>query len=160
MKKNKRGFLLGEETLKMVVAVICIGFLVYLLVAVYFNVTGEQKLKEATLSLNDKVLPEIIKLNENSEFSSAELHVPNPAGWIILSFVSAEEKPNSCAGQNCICICEEVFPDLFDWQINRCDKKGICGNVVNLAKFGRIKIEKTGIQIMIQKINGEIQITK
>ncbi len=158
--KDKRGFLLGEETLKMVIAVICIGFLIYLLVAVYFNVTGEQKLKEAVASLNDKLLPEINKIISETEFSNAEVHIPNPADWIILSFVGEEEKPNSCVGQNCICICEEVFPDLFDWQINRCDKKGVCSNLANLEKFDRIKITKTGVKVLIKEMNGQIQIAK
>lgn len=156
---NKRGFLLGEETLKMVVAVICIGILIYLLVAVYFNVTGEQKMKEADASMNEKIIPELEKLN-TGEITASEVHVPNPAGWIILNFVSAEEKPNSCIGLDCICICEEVFPDLFNWQINRCDKKGICVNVDGIDKFEKIKIGKAGTNLLIQKVNGRLQISK
>lgn len=158
--KNRKGFLLGEETLKIVIAVICIVFLIYLLVAVYFNVTGEQKVKEADASMKSLLVPEIERINDGGAYNSQGILIPNPSDWSIFSFVGEEKKPNSCMGENCICICENAFPDLFDWQIKRCDKKGVCNSIVNLAKFEKIKIGKTGVQISIQKINEQIQVQK
>ncbi|MDD5012155.1 MAG: hypothetical protein PHQ66_00705 [Candidatus Nanoarchaeia archaeon] len=162
MIKDKRGFLLGEETLKMVIAVICIVFLVYLLVAVYLNVTGQQKLKEAQAIVNGEhgIIAEINRLNLGGNYSADGLVVPNPADWYVFSFVGDDKKPNSCIQQNCICICENAFPDLFDWQIKRCDEKGVCSNVGNLQKFEKMKIEKAGIIISINKVNEQIIIEK
>lgn len=157
---DKRGFLLGEETLKIVIAVICVVFLIYLLVAVYFNVTGQEKLKQAESSMTTLIKTEIIRLNTEGNYSGQGRLVPNPSGWFIFSFVGEEKKPNSCAGQNCICICEEAFPDLFDWQLKRCDEKGTCYNAENLKKSEKIKIEKNGVDVLIQKINGQIEIKK
>jgi len=162
LTRDKRGFLLGEETLKIVIAVICIVFLIYLLVAVYFNITGQQKIKEAQAILNGEhgIATEINRLNAGGNYSAQGLVVPNPSDWFLFSFIEENAKPNSCIQQNCICVCEEAIPDLFDWQIKRCDEKGVCFNVENLQKFEKIKIEKAGITISIQKLNGKIVITK
>ena len=158
--KNKKGFLLGEETLKVVIAVICIAFLVYLLVAIYFSLTGEQKLKEAESTINNLVAPEIGRVNSEGEPNLQGILLPNPAEWFIFSYIGEEPKPNSCIEQNCLCICERVALDFFNWQIKKCDDKGVCINVDNLAKFEMIKIEKAGVQISIEKINEQIQIGK
>ena len=43
---DKKGFLLGEETLKIIVAVVCLGFLVYFLSALYFsNANSKEKIQ-------------------------------------------------------------------------------------------------------------------
>jgi hypothetical protein len=156
--KNKKGFLLGEETLKVVIAVICIAFLVYLLVAVYFSVTGNQKMKEAGASINNLISTEIERINNGGTSNTEGILIPNPSDWYIFSFVGDDKKPNSCIEQNCLCICEESFPDMFDWQLKRCDDKGICINVANLEKFERIKIDKAGVQLSIQKVNDKLEI--
>jgi hypothetical protein len=157
---NKKGFLLGEETLKIVIAVICIAFLIYLLVAVYFSMTGEENKRLSEAVLTDKIIPEINRIDGGGEYSVTGVHVPNPSDWTIFSFVGEDKKPNSCVEKDCICICENAFPDWFDWQIKRCDDKGVCKIISNLAKFEKIKIEKSGVQISIQKVNDEIQIGK
>ena len=52
MKKNKKGFLLAEETLKIILALICIVFLVYFLVYLYFSNVDSKKLEQAKSSLD------------------------------------------------------------------------------------------------------------
>lgn len=160
MTMNKRGFLLGEETLKIVIAVICIIFLIYILVALYFSITGEQNLKFAENNMKNLISPEINRIDSGGNYSEQGILIPNPADWTIFSFIGNDQKPNSCVQQNCICICETAFPDLFDWQIKRCDEKGSCSVISNLKKFDKIKIEKAGTAILIQKINGQIEIKK
>jgi len=161
--KNKEATtLLPEEVLKIVIAVICIGFLVFLLVALYFSLTGEQNKKYAEAS---KLLisNEIIRINTGEAYNSQGIPVPNPSGWHIFGFAGGELKPNLCAGTNCFCICEDVVLNVFDWQkrqLKKCDDKGSCFVVSNLKKFDKIKIEKGGTAILIEKLNGEIQITK
>ena len=159
LPKNRRGFLLGEETLKIIIAVIGIIFLVFLLVSVYFSVTGAQDSKYAEAS---KILisNEITRINSGGEYNPAGILIPNPAGWYIFSFVGGNKKPNLCTGQNCICLCRNILIDVFDRQIKECDSKGTCSAISNIESFDKIKIENSGTFISIQKINNEIQIAK
>jgi hypothetical protein len=159
LPENRKGDLLPEEVLKLVIAVICIGFLVYLFTAIYFTLTSAPKLKEAEASKNI-ILEEISRVNSGEESNFSGLFVPNPSGWFIFSFVEGELKPNTCVDENCLCICEEAVPAWFDWQEKRCDEKGSCIGVSNLKKFEKIKIETNGIWISINKINNQIEINK
>ncbi len=156
---NKQGNILPETVLKILIAVICIGFLVYLFAAIYFNLTNAPKIKEAEASKN-LILEEINAVNNNLEINESGLFVPNPSSWFIFSFVDGELKPNSCIDENCLCICEEAVPDWFDWQVKRCDEKGSCIGVPNLKKFDKIKIENNGAWILINKVNEQIEITR
>lgn len=45
--KNKKGFLLANETLKIIIAVICIGFLIYFLAMLYLSKSGTQDKMDA-----------------------------------------------------------------------------------------------------------------
>ena len=110
--------LLTEQTLKIVIAVICIGFLVGFLVSLYFNSTKSQNLEFAESSLN--FLVKEIKAGQTS------VEIYNPKGWTISSWPFEKKIPNLCSNrgwENCICICET--PLLGDF-VETCDKKGIC----------------------------------
>ncbi len=156
--KNEKGNLLPEETLKIIIAVIGIIFLVFLLTSVYFALTGAQDSKKAEAS-KDIIVNEIQRLNSGGNYSSDGIFIPNPSGWNLISYTS-QKKPNSCAGQNCFCICKNILIDIFDRQLTECDKNGVCAEVPSMNDFGKIKIENDGTWILIQKINDEIQITK
>ena len=52
MKQDKKGFFLAEETLKIVIAVIVIIFLIYFLASLYFSGKDSEELKFAEDSLN------------------------------------------------------------------------------------------------------------
>lgn len=158
--KNKRGFLLGEETVKIVIAVVCIIFLIALLVSIYFSVSGNQQAKTAKASMENVVIPEIKKINSGGEVEAAGTFIPNPSGWALFSFTEGDKKPNLCAGENCVCICQDIFVKVFDRQINVCDSKGTCYVSSNLKKFDKIRIEKSGTFILVQKINEFIYISK
>jgi hypothetical protein len=157
--KNKRGFLLGEETLKIIIAVICIGFLVFLLTSVYFSFSGDQNSKYAEASL-DLISGEINRINTGGEINSEGIQIPNPSGWVLLGFAEEDKKPNLCSGENCICICKNILVDVFDRQIKSCDSKGFCSVTPSLNKFSKIKIKNDGSWILIQKINGLIEIVE
>ena len=163
--KNRKGNLLPEEVLKIVIAVICIIFLVFLLVSLYFSLTGDQKKKQADAVMKNEngLEEEIERINAGGAPLEQGKLIPNPSDWYIFSFTGEEVKPNKCAGENCVCICEAVVLNIFNWQkrqVEKCDKKGSCVVVSNLGKFEKIKIEKGGIAVSIAKVNGEIEITR
>jgi hypothetical protein len=158
-QKDKNGFLLGEETLKIVIAVICIIFLVFLLVSLYFSLTGKQDSKYAVASLG-LVSNEIKRIDAGGEVNSAGIQIPNPSGWYLFSFVQGAKKPNLCSGENCVCICKNILIDIFDRQIKSCDSDGVCSAFSNLEGFSKIKIENNGVWISVQKLNGFIDIAK
>jgi len=126
--------------LKIILAVISIGFLVYLLSAIYFNSGDTKKLEqaEATMDRIDSILDRFDEAN----FTGEAVTEISPAGWKVFAFVEDETKPNSCSGENCLCICENVVADYLDRQIKRCDDLGVCTIVPNLMEFEEIKIGK------------------
>ena len=100
-KMNKKGFLLGEETLKVVLAVIGIGFLVFFLMSLYYSFNRNKDLELAESSLN--------YLIEQIELESEEAEIYNPDKWILASY-NRGDMPELYLGrdwENCICICEK-----------------------------------------------------
>lgn len=153
MIKNKRGFLLGEETLKIIIAVICIMFLIYFLVAIYFSNATQKKKVEAENSLD-----RISQIIGNPALNQETYEIPNPSGWYLFSFIG--QKPNSCI-DNCICICDKVynipFRNNLEAQFKECDKNGKCIQVSNIKQFSEIKITSPPLtDILIKKENGII----
>jgi len=112
MIKGKRGFLLGEETLKIIIAVICIIFLVYLLASLYYNSSARKEIVLAKASVKH-ILDEI-----NS--GQTEIQVYNPEDWKILNF----------KGQ--LCICKDI---------DECDPDDTCVES-DIIVANSIKIEK------------------
>ena len=146
---DKKGFLLAEETLKIIVAVVCLGFLIYFLSALYFsNANSKEKINaEETISR----ISDVVK---NNQINLEPVEMLNPAGWHLLSFVDVQ-KPNVCTGKNCLCICSKSI--FSKNQLAKCDKNGACLIIDNLQSFGEIKIEKSGAtSIEIDKTNGVV----
>lgn len=138
--KNKKGMLLASETLKIIVAVISIGFLVYLLAAIYFNSGDTKDLEQAEGNMERIKL--ILDRFDEFDFEGEAVTEITPSGWKIFAFVEAEIKPNSCSGENCLCICEDTLVDSWDRQIKKCDDVGVCEIIPNLMEMEDIKIGK------------------
>ena len=163
---NKRGFLLAEETLKIILAVIAIFFLIYFLFALYFSSVHAAKLKQAEEVL--KIPPETIGMaidRVRTTGISEPKPVPAPTGWYVFGFVSGI-KPNSCAGKNCLCICENVWklnPVKFwkgedERQVQECGDKGTCLIVEDLKNSLEKEIGTNTISLDIKKSDGGIEI--
>jgi len=152
---NSRGLLLAEETLKIVISLIALGFLVYFLSALYFNNVDGQKQIQAESSIG-RLMDVVGNVGSNSELVS-EI---TPAGWSLFAFNFSEKKPNLCGGQACICICDSITFNFADRQIKECDKNGACGEIPNLGYFNEIKISSPGISLLVEKQNGGIFFTK
>ncbi len=155
---NKKAFLLASETVKIVIAVICIVFLVYFLTSLYFSKITEEKGRQAEATLKSGKLSiekSILDAQKNSPVQKYTL--TNPEGWYFFSFTGSEKKPNSCAGQNCLCICENVW-DFFERQTKYCDEDGACLIIQNLEDN---KIEKEllkNVEIVISYESGIIKL--
>ena len=146
--KNKKGFLLAEETLKIILAVISIGFLIYFLTALYFANQNSEKLEQAKASLEHLIE------GINSEIEEIEIY--NPKGAYILSWPFEDEGnfPDSCNGKSCICIVVNVnvpeqlwagFGDAEGVRKSILDKSDICiENTKNLI----VKKEGTKQQVI------------
>ncbi len=119
---NRRGFLLAEETLKLVISVIAIGFLAYLLFSLYFSFKNNE-LEQAEASL-DFLMSEI-----KAGRTSADIY--NPEGWWILS------------GNNELCICKDNQPAS-------CGEKGVCEESFFVIE-NSIKIEPPPVTLQINQ---------
>mgnify|MGYP001577443184 CR=1 FL=1 len=119
------GFLLGEETLKIVVAVIAIGFLVYFLVALYFSAKTSQEMEQAESTLNF-LIGQTAAGMETTE-------VYNPDEWWILS--------NN--GELCICADDE-------FSVCGEQNKGVC-QTSELIFDGPIEIKNPPITLKLNK---------
>jgi len=116
MLADKKGFLLAEQTLKIIIALICIGFLAYFLGSLYFSSQKSQEIEQAEASLD------LLIVALNSKTTTTELY--NPEGWELSAWPYGEDIPLMCLNmgwENCICICEGD-------SVEECDKvgKGIC----------------------------------
>lgn len=156
---DKKGFLLGEETLKVILAVIAICFLVFLLFALYFATSGDEEKEQAQATLTNstgsvKFMVERVRSGVSPEEKGL---INSPKGWNIFTFVGEDKKPNFCAGENCICICDEVWVDNFlgivnDRQLKECDEKGVC-LVISDLQNKKLNVEiKVGTPITVKKI--------
>lgn len=123
---NRKGFLLAEETLKIVIAVICIGFLIYFLTALYFKNKGNEDLEFAEATLN--------RLVEEINAGATSFDVYNPGNpWRIVAWPVDGEKPSKCSNwETCLCFCKG---NKAWWEIvivNKpnmkmlCEEKGVC----------------------------------
>jgi len=176
--KNKKGFLLAEETLKIVIALICIGFLIYLLASMYFNYQKNKDLELAKASLEYLVG----EINSMKEGDVKEVEIYNPVRLWISSWPYQNEKflPNSCeilGWKNCICICsnlnwdekiksvftsksylESIAEECSNWACVEIQKKIIVGES-EINQFP-IKIENPPLILEIINKKEEIIITK
>jgi hypothetical protein len=155
-KGDKKGFMLGEETLKIIIAVICIVFLISILVAIYNSNTSAGKIEQAK-----EILTRISTIISSLKEGTAETQdIPNPEGWHLYSFTGGE-KPNSCLNDNCICICATSLIKIITPQTKKCDDEGSCLVISNLITSDLdLKITGTDplIFIGIKKQNGQILI--
>ncbi len=157
----KRGSsMLPEETLKIILAAIVIGFLIYLLVAIYFSVTDKEDRDKAKASL-EKISEVVNRLRGDSESSSEQVLALNPSDWYLMYFSSQEKQPNSCLGEDCVCICKGVstYGGLYpDRQLKSCDSKGTCSGLGKIKEFEDIlfKKSKKGLtNILIEETEGK-----
>lgn len=161
VKKNKKGMLLASEVVKLVIALIGISILIYLLVSLYYANANAKELNDAKATISR--IKDIIVRVDAGDIQSEKVTDVIPFGWSFFSYIGNEKKPNSCAGENCLCLCDTVIVDNFlffkDRQISKCDTNGVCIPVKNLNKFHSFEIKKPsdgGTNVEISSVSGNI----
>ena len=141
IKKEKKGMLLASETLKIIIAVICLSFLVYLVGRIYFsNVNNQAKIEaQKTLTTMKEIYPKL-----NSTNPSHPVYGLSAKGWTIFSFSDTDPKPDVCAGQDCICLCDTVTFDVFNAQLKKCTENNVCYTSKMILSEPSIYIKKDG----------------
>jgi hypothetical protein len=133
---NKKGFFLAEETLKIIIAVICIGFLIFILGKMYYSYTLDKTVQEAKDSLA-RIEKEINSMKGNEE-REIVIYKPSPPGligaigkdyWVLVSFdMSVPDFCNEKGWNSCLCLCKNPFgiPLIGKDLEEKCDEKDIC----------------------------------
>lgn len=163
-KQNKKGStLLPEQVVKIVIALIVVGFLVFLLISLFFSRTDIDKQKQAEAFLStgaNSLAPTIRDLPPGQKTT---LTIFNPSGWYLFSFTHVEKGkiPAKCGLEKCLCICDNT---IIRDQVQYCQNNGVCLNVPNLVTYTKeleISINAANPPILtIQKnIDGGILIT-
>jgi hypothetical protein len=136
MNRTKKGFFLAEETLKIIISVIVIGFLIYFLASLYFSSKSSDDIEFAKSSVK--------YLTEQMNSQIAEVQIYNPEDWVLVSWKEGE-LPGFCSNlgwKNCICICEDK---------DSCQDDGYCKdyNKEIFIKDESIKIDNPPITLEI-----------
>lgn len=117
--KNKKGILM-EETLKIIMAVISIVFLVYLSVSLYGIVAQKTKIEQARATI-DQIFAEIEVLEDGEK---GDYLVTAPKDWVIMDLKIDKE----------LCICPHPSKIEKEDVDKECKDQGICRSVgVNLS---------------------------
>jgi hypothetical protein len=103
-KENKKAIIL-PETLKLIIAILCILLLAYLAWGMYSIFTTKSDLAQAKETLNAIAA----KANGLGEGETTDYLIVAPKDWYIVAFSKGESMPRGCNGENCICICERYL---------------------------------------------------
>ena len=143
--------------MKIILAVIAIGFLAYFLISLYSSNQNSKNLELAKASLSH--------LMEEINSGKTEVEIYNPEGWSLSSWPFEDKKPLSCSNlgwQSCLCICDTPLGKSASNYLENCDNKGICletsESLVVVRDGGQlpIKIKDPPITLMIDQINKQI----
>ena len=110
--RDKKGILM-EETLKIIVAVVCIVALVYLAFSLYGIFTQKKLVEQARATVTNI----IDKARVMKEGATAPYLVESPNKWYIVIFSKGfvEKMPLQCSLiQTCLCMCEKPTVESCD----------------------------------------------
>jgi len=107
--KNKKAILM-PETLKIIIAVMCLLLLAYLSVSLYGVFAGKNEIEQAQATL-DEIISHLEGLEEKD---TTEVMIENPREWRIINF---EKK---------LCICKLIDTEKRSEQQEGCLEEGVC----------------------------------
>jgi len=131
--RSKKGILM-PETLKIIIAVLCIALLLYLLVSMYGLFTKKSKIEQGRSTL-EEIFAKAASLRDGE---TGKVLILAPNDWWIMGFREGDARPQRCVSTTCICICEKDNADS-------CNEAGICkssAETINLVKTKEIERAK------------------
>ncbi len=142
---NRKGFLLGEFTLKVIIAVLCIIVLAFLVIKIYGALTNKPEIAKAEGTL-ERVLEKIrVADNEGKEQGYVLIE---PRDWVLI--YKPTGAPEMCSGRNCLCVCEK----------EDCSQNSVCEIVSReIIMTNSIKIESVDI-VVREMEDGKFSIEK
>lgn len=120
---GRRGFILGEFTLKTVIAVLCILLLVLLLVNLYATFSQKTKIEQAAGSVK-KLLEGATIATQTGTYRYV---LTEPKGWAVIFYDKGLGSAAFC-GEQCLCICKQPKFYNFKSQLDFCASAGSCAN--------------------------------
>jgi hypothetical protein len=168
---SKKGFMLGEYTLKIIISVLCLLLLFYLLFTLYSGYKKDKDIRNAKSVLDSLGVTMNLAKEKGQQ---QDFSVLGFEGWALISYQKGEKRPLEC-GDNCICLCPsadggynvigiDVGMTEEEIQINHCNRAGVCKmfneiikkfyfNSNNAGKLiGDLKVEYKNNQFEIIKV--------
>jgi hypothetical protein len=152
---NKRGFFLAEETMKIILAVICLGFLIFVLGKMYYSYSigkEEQQAKDTLARIETEI-------NSMKEDGQREIMIYNPDSWFLVGF-SGQEMPNFCIEKKwntCLCACSKTIKPWVIGIKDKCDNEGTCvyfpGKQLTISQ---IDLENLPISLSIRQTGNQV----
>ncbi|NMB81126.1 MAG: hypothetical protein GYA14_04855 [Ignavibacteria bacterium] len=141
--QNKKAILI-PETIKIVIAVICIFLLIYLAVSLYGIFISKSEIEKARATL-DSIIGKINSLDNDGD--KLDYLITGPEAWNIYYFENvAKDSLITCGGENCLCSCPEFAhqEDIPTNSIDCINQGGICESVKNISfnSFCNILVEE------------------
>ena len=127
IKSNKKGMLLAEYSLKMIIAILALLLLIYLFSVWYSSLIDKQNFQRAEATLGD-LKDRMVDAKKNIQV----FPLLEPNSWKLISY-TGPVLPEACF-KNCICLCEDVkWTDKAKvfWiptQLDKCNVRGVCEN--------------------------------
>ena len=152
MVMGRRGFLLGEFTLKTVLAVVCILLLVFLLASFYASFSKEKSIAQAKGSL-EQIRQGISIAGSTGKYAYI---LTEPRGWALAYFPAGLGSSGVCegTGNRCLCICKA--PGWFSNQKKQCEGSGICISSDVSLKMTKDKVISGATEVQMKRIDGGV----
>ena len=167
--KNKKAILL-PESIRIIIAVLCIILLIYLAVSLYGLFKNKTEREQARETLK-QIIDEITTAKDTGK--ERQYLVIAPKGWYLVSYVKEKSTPTICKGESCLCMCPEksnildvygkIEGDIdqtdyfYKEGFQKCQDERICQNVEDKIEFGDLAsqiLEKTiGTATIRKRVN-------
>ncbi|MFA4953188.1 MAG: hypothetical protein WC584_03125 [Candidatus Pacearchaeota archaeon] len=153
MNRKAEQFTLAE-TMKIILAVLSIGMLLYLAVSLYGLFAKKSEIQQAKASM-EQLYFQIEKV-ENGEKDFLEVVVESPNDWWIIAwpYKDKTEKPEQCKKDYCICICNIPNVPSVENSLAECNSLGVCKDVSTKIKTLYKSHPEEWYAIVLKKVVG------
>jgi len=150
---------LRDETFGIIVAILCLGVLIYLGFRLT-SVVGNSDLSKANVTLTQ--LSD--KINSLESGKAADFLYQNPKNWFLKSYINPVKYPKECGNvKSCLCLCKNIQCDSSltckGFDLNVVIGIGISGSAIEINTENAMKITAVEALRIIRQDN-EIKISE